>query len=169
MDRRTFMAYSAISLAGLAVQWATVEPAHLFSVLGGERVDRELVAWLEETSGRLAALPTEQRRHTVRLLDAHLATTPCPVPGTPPPGRCCSCAGPGPTPPWATGPPVIAICRRPSPPWRPGRKIPPRAGARAGARLRALPPGSRRSRVPGTAQGEVNGVQEHRRHGPGTP
>ncbi|MEU3421281.1 hypothetical protein AB0F39_22420 [Streptomyces murinus] len=75
MDRRTFMTYSAISLAGLAAQWATVEPERLSSALGGKRVDAELVDWLEETSGRLTALPTEQRQHTVRLLDAHLATT----------------------------------------------------------------------------------------------
>jgi hypothetical protein len=42
--------------------------------LGGKRVDPELVDWLEETSAKLTALPTEQRQHTIRLMDAHLAT-----------------------------------------------------------------------------------------------
>ncbi|WDO06837.1 XRE family transcriptional regulator [Streptomyces murinus] len=74
MDRRTFLTYSAISLAGPAAPWATVEPERLSSALDGKRVDGELVDRLEETSGWLTALPTEQRQHTVRLLDAHLAT-----------------------------------------------------------------------------------------------
>ncbi|MFI9272620.1 XRE family transcriptional regulator [Kitasatospora sp. NPDC052896] len=74
MDRRSFMTYSAISLAGLAAQWATIEPDRLTSALDGEQVDTELVDWLEDTSARLTALPTEQRQHTIRLMDAHLAT-----------------------------------------------------------------------------------------------
>ncbi|MEV5510044.1 helix-turn-helix transcriptional regulator [Streptomyces orinoci] len=74
MDRRSFMTYSAISLAGLAAQWARIEPERLTSALGGKRVDPELVDWLEETSTKLTALPTEQRQHTIRLMDAHLAT-----------------------------------------------------------------------------------------------
>ncbi|AUY50260.1 helix-turn-helix transcriptional regulator [Streptomyces sp. CB01881] len=74
MDRRSFMTYSAISLAGLAAQWAAIEPNRLASALDGQQVDTELVDWLEDTSGRLAALPTEQRQHTIRLMDAHLAT-----------------------------------------------------------------------------------------------
>ncbi|MET9182397.1 helix-turn-helix transcriptional regulator [Kitasatospora aureofaciens] len=74
MDRRSFMTYSAISLAGLAAQWATIEPERLASGLGRKRVDAELVDWLQETSTKLTALPTEQRQHTIRLMDAHLAT-----------------------------------------------------------------------------------------------
>ncbi|MET8627532.1 helix-turn-helix transcriptional regulator [Kitasatospora sp. NPDC004669] len=74
MDRRSFMTYSAISLAGLAAQWATIEPERLTSAPGGKRVDAELVDWLEDTSTKLTALPTEQRQHTIRLMDAHLAT-----------------------------------------------------------------------------------------------
>ncbi|MFE5586019.1 helix-turn-helix transcriptional regulator [Kitasatospora sp. NPDC056531] len=74
MDRRTFMTYSAVSLAGLAAQWAVIEPEHLRSALDGKRVDAELVDWLEATSKQLTALPTEQRQHTVRLMDAQLAT-----------------------------------------------------------------------------------------------
>ncbi|MFE7524389.1 helix-turn-helix transcriptional regulator [Kitasatospora sp. NPDC057542] len=74
MDRRTFMTYSAVSLAGLAAQWATIEPERLTSALDGRRVDDELVDWLEVTGKQLTALPTEQRQHTVRLMEAQLAT-----------------------------------------------------------------------------------------------
>ncbi|GHF70103.1 hypothetical protein GCM10018790_55020 [Kitasatospora xanthocidica] len=74
MDRRTFMTYSAVSLAGLAAQWAVIEPARLTSALDGKQVDGGLVDWLEETSKQLTVLPTEQRQHTVRLMDAQLAT-----------------------------------------------------------------------------------------------
>ncbi|MFF4378060.1 helix-turn-helix transcriptional regulator [Kitasatospora sp. NPDC001547] len=74
MDRRTFMTYSAVSLAGLAAQWAVIEPERLNSAPGGRRVDDGLVDWLEATSRELTALPTEQRQHTARLLDAQLAT-----------------------------------------------------------------------------------------------
>ncbi|MGG2465175.1 helix-turn-helix transcriptional regulator [Streptomyces sp. RGM 3693] len=74
MDRRSFMTYSAISLADLAAQWAAIEPDRLTSALGGKRVDNELVDWLEDTSAKLTGLPTEQRQHTIHLLDAHLAT-----------------------------------------------------------------------------------------------
>ncbi|MFI9321634.1 XRE family transcriptional regulator [Kitasatospora aureofaciens] len=74
MDRRSFMTFSAISLAGLAAHWAVTEPERLASAMGGKQVDAELVDWLEDTSQQLTALPTEQRQHTIRLMDAHLAT-----------------------------------------------------------------------------------------------
>ncbi|MFG2845832.1 helix-turn-helix transcriptional regulator [Kitasatospora sp. NPDC048296] len=74
MDRRSFMTFSAISLAGLAAQWATIEPERVTSALGGKRVDDDLVDWLEDTSKGLTVLPTEQRQHTIRLMDAHLGT-----------------------------------------------------------------------------------------------
>ncbi|MFJ5589121.1 XRE family transcriptional regulator [Streptomyces noursei] len=74
MDRRSFMTFSAISLAGLAGQWAVIEPERLTLAMRGKRVDAELVNWLEDTSKGLTALPTEQRQHTIRLMDAHLAT-----------------------------------------------------------------------------------------------
>ena len=74
MDRRSFMTFSAISLAGLAAHWAVIEPERLASAMGGKQVDAELVDWLEDTSQQLTALPTEQRQHTIRLMDAHLAT-----------------------------------------------------------------------------------------------
>ncbi|AXG82360.1 XRE family transcriptional regulator [Streptomyces paludis] len=74
MDRRNFMTLSAVSLAGLASQWARIEPDRLTTALNGKRVDGELINWLEDTSAKLTALPTEQRQHTARLMDAHLAT-----------------------------------------------------------------------------------------------
>ncbi|MFG2907646.1 helix-turn-helix transcriptional regulator [Kitasatospora sp. NPDC048286] len=75
MDRRSFMTFSAVSLAGLAAQWATIEPDRLTSALDGRTaVDPGLVDWLEETSAKLTTLPTEQRQHTIKLMDAHLAT-----------------------------------------------------------------------------------------------
>ncbi|MFH8385364.1 helix-turn-helix transcriptional regulator [Kitasatospora sp. NPDC018058] len=74
MDRRSFMTFSAISLAGLAAQWARVEPERVTSALDGKQVDAELVDWLEDTNRGLAALPAQQRQHTIRLMDTHLAT-----------------------------------------------------------------------------------------------
>ncbi|MEU6496870.1 hypothetical protein ABZ890_41970 [Streptomyces sp. NPDC046984] len=40
----------------------------------GKAIGDELVTLLEETTGKLAALATEQRQHTSSLLDAHPAT-----------------------------------------------------------------------------------------------
>ncbi len=70
--RRTFMTFSALALAGLSAQWATLEPDRLTVALDGRQVDAELVDWLEDTSTRLTALPTEQRQHTAKLMDAQL-------------------------------------------------------------------------------------------------
>ncbi|MFF3069852.1 helix-turn-helix transcriptional regulator [Kitasatospora sp. NPDC057904] len=75
MDRRSFMTFSAAALAGLAAQWASIEPDRLPSALAGSTaVDPGLVDWLEETSTKLTTLPTEQRQHTIKLMDAHLVT-----------------------------------------------------------------------------------------------
>ncbi|MBO0918734.1 helix-turn-helix transcriptional regulator [Streptomyces laculatispora] len=85
MDRRSFMTYSAAALAGLAAQWATIEPDRLTAALSGRTVvDTELIDWLEDTSAKLTALPTEQRQHTIKLADAHLATVTDLIDG----GRC---------------------------------------------------------------------------------
>ncbi|MFI5619596.1 helix-turn-helix transcriptional regulator [Streptomyces sp. NPDC051567] len=73
-ERRTFLASSASALAGPASQWAALAPDRLTAALGGRRVDDGLVDRLEETSTQLTALPTERRQHTVKLMDAHLAT-----------------------------------------------------------------------------------------------
>ncbi|MFE3873326.1 helix-turn-helix transcriptional regulator [Kitasatospora sp. NPDC059146] len=72
--RRTFMTFSALALAGLSAQWAVLEPDRLTTALNGNRVDAELVDWLEDTSAKLTALPTEQRQHTSKLIDAQLDT-----------------------------------------------------------------------------------------------
>ncbi|MFJ5924671.1 hypothetical protein ACIQF6_18930 [Kitasatospora sp. NPDC092948] len=72
--RRTFMTFSALALAGLSAQWAALEPDRLITALDGKHVDGELVDWLEDTSAKLTALPTEQRQHTAKLMDAQLDT-----------------------------------------------------------------------------------------------
>ncbi len=74
LDRRSFLSYGAAVLTGLAEQWALVEPGCLVAALDGKRVDADLVDWLETTSAKLTTLVTEQRQHTVALLDAHLST-----------------------------------------------------------------------------------------------
>ncbi|MFJ4901631.1 helix-turn-helix domain-containing protein [Streptomyces sp. NPDC088727] len=85
MDRRSFMTYSAAALAGLAAQWAMIETDRLSAALSGRTaVDTELIDWLEGTSAKLTALPTEQRQHTIKLADAHLATVTDLIDG----GRC---------------------------------------------------------------------------------
>ncbi|GAA4980496.1 helix-turn-helix transcriptional regulator [Kitasatospora paranensis] len=72
--RRTFMTFSALALAGLSTQWATLEPDPPATSWNGARVDAELVDWLEDTTTQLTNLPTEQRQHTAKLMDAHLET-----------------------------------------------------------------------------------------------
>ncbi|MGA5703464.1 XRE family transcriptional regulator [Peterkaempfera bronchialis] len=74
MDRRTFVTYNALSLAGLAAAWARTEPGRLTAALNGKTVDPELVDMLEANVSQLTTLPTEQRQHTANLLDAHLTT-----------------------------------------------------------------------------------------------
>jgi transcriptional regulator with XRE-family HTH domain len=74
MDRRNFMTYGALALTGLAAQWATLEPGRLTTALAGKSTDIKLVDWLEETTASLSTMPTEQRQHTARLLDAQLET-----------------------------------------------------------------------------------------------
>ncbi|MFE9454850.1 helix-turn-helix transcriptional regulator [Streptomyces sp. NPDC006739] len=74
-ERRTFLTYSALALAGLASQWADLEPERLTTATqGSTRVDGELMSWLEETGTKLSTLPTEQRQHMIKLTEAHLET-----------------------------------------------------------------------------------------------
>ncbi|KUO00037.1 helix-turn-helix transcriptional regulator [Streptomyces caeruleatus] len=74
-ERRTFLTYSALTLAGLASQWADLEPERLTTAAeGSTRVDEELMSWLEETGAKLSALPTEKRQHMNKLTEAHLDT-----------------------------------------------------------------------------------------------
>lgn len=74
MDRRNFMAFGAVALAGLSAQWADREPGRLTAALDHDRTGSDLVDWLESASTRLTGLPTEQRQHAAKLLDAHLDT-----------------------------------------------------------------------------------------------
>lgn len=73
-ERRTFLTYSALALAGLASQWAALEPDRLTAAADGTHVDEELMSWLEETGTKLSALPTEKRQHMIKLAEAHLDT-----------------------------------------------------------------------------------------------
>ncbi|WP_049580064.1 helix-turn-helix transcriptional regulator [Streptomyces sp. SBT349] len=74
VDRRAFAAYTGAALTALAHQWSLLEPSRLAGSLGGKTVDGALLTWLEDSTAQLAELATAQRQHTVRLLDAHLAT-----------------------------------------------------------------------------------------------
>ncbi|WP_406358489.1 helix-turn-helix transcriptional regulator [Streptomyces sp. NBC_00658] len=76
MDRRSFLSYSGTALASLAGQWASTEPdpSRLAGALDGQPVDEDLVDWLEGVSTRLSKVAGSDRRHTARLLDAHLIT-----------------------------------------------------------------------------------------------
>ncbi len=75
MKRRTLLGYTGAALAGLAGQWATLEPPPAAAgSRHGNAVDAEFVQWLETTGAQLTGLATEQRQHTATLLDAHLST-----------------------------------------------------------------------------------------------
>ncbi|MGW1988332.1 XRE family transcriptional regulator [Streptomyces collinus] len=76
MNRRTLLsAIPGSALVGLAGSWAGTEPAaHVGErSLPDKAVGEDVVALLEDTSGRLNALATEQRQHIAPLYDAHLA------------------------------------------------------------------------------------------------
>ncbi|MFF4903156.1 XRE family transcriptional regulator [Streptomyces sp. NPDC001068] len=73
-ERRTFLTYSALALAGLASQWATLEPDRLTPAADGTYVDDALMSWLEETGTKLTALPTEKRQYMIKLAEAHMDT-----------------------------------------------------------------------------------------------
>ncbi|GGZ05813.1 XRE family transcriptional regulator [Streptomyces poonensis] len=75
-SRRTVLtAISSTALITLAGTWAGTEawtPA--VEATSGKPVSDEFVAFLEETSARLTAMPIEHREDTAPLLEAHLAT-----------------------------------------------------------------------------------------------
>lgn len=76
-SRRTFLtAISGSALVALASTWASTETWALTGepAPGGKAVGEELVTLLEETSARLTVQATEQRQHTVGLIDALLTT-----------------------------------------------------------------------------------------------
>lgn len=76
-SRRHFLtAISGTALVSLASTWATADrwAQTTGRIQSGKKVEDDLVVMLEETSVRLAGLPTEQRQHTAPLLDALLTT-----------------------------------------------------------------------------------------------
>jgi transcriptional regulator with XRE-family HTH domain len=74
MKRRNLLAYTGVALAGLAGQWAVLEPPPAAGSTRGADVGEEFVRWLETTGTQLTGLATEQRQHTAALLGAHLST-----------------------------------------------------------------------------------------------
>ncbi len=74
MERRTFLSISGTALSTLAASWAAGPGGTLAQAHEGKAIGDDLVTLLEETTGKLTALATEQRQHTSSLLDAHLAT-----------------------------------------------------------------------------------------------
>ncbi|UQI48223.1 helix-turn-helix domain-containing protein [Streptomyces sp. HU2014] len=72
MDRRNFVAYTAVSLTGFAHEWATATPAAFAAAQQGKPVDADLVGSLESISRNLTTAPTAQRQYTAPLLDDQL-------------------------------------------------------------------------------------------------
>ncbi|MFI9604023.1 XRE family transcriptional regulator [Streptomyces sp. NPDC004069] len=74
-SRRTFLtAISGSALITLASTWASADTWAWANNDGTKAVGEDLVTLLEETSARLTAQATEQRQHTVPLIDALLTT-----------------------------------------------------------------------------------------------
>lgn len=74
MDRRSFLVLSSSTLIDVAADWARIEPRHLSQALGGQRVDEELLQWLEQRSSELRALAARPHPQVSGLIDAHLNT-----------------------------------------------------------------------------------------------
>jgi hypothetical protein len=74
-DRRAFLALTTGALAGIAHDWATIEPGRLTSALHGRRVDTTLLAWLETRTDELRALTNTNAPECTALIDALLKTT----------------------------------------------------------------------------------------------
>ncbi|MFE0632643.1 XRE family transcriptional regulator [Streptomyces sp. NPDC058864] len=73
-DRRAFLVMTAAAVAGVAQQWAATEPGRLTSALGGQRVDGQLVVWLEQRCADLRALTAVSGEQLRTVVDAHLDT-----------------------------------------------------------------------------------------------
>ncbi|RLV09056.1 hypothetical protein CTZ27_06850 [Streptomyces griseocarneus] len=73
MDRRNFVAYTAASLTGFALEWATTSPAAFAAARQGRPVDSDLVSSMEAISRSLTTAPTAQRQYTAPLLDDQLS------------------------------------------------------------------------------------------------
>lgn len=74
MERRTFLTISGAAVTTLAANWATSAASALTQARDGRPVGEDLVTFLETSTQQLAGLGSEQRQHTINLLDAHLAT-----------------------------------------------------------------------------------------------
>lgn len=74
-DRRGFLALTTGALAGLAADWATIEPERLTGALAGRRVDQTLLAWLETQTIALRALTNTSAPECTTLVHALLRTT----------------------------------------------------------------------------------------------
>ncbi|MEU6381645.1 XRE family transcriptional regulator [Streptomyces sp. NPDC046909] len=61
-------------MTALAVDWAVGATGALAQARDGKPVGEDLVTFLENSTHQLAGLGTEQRQHTLTLLDAHLST-----------------------------------------------------------------------------------------------
>ncbi|QCX82240.1 hypothetical protein C9F11_43300 (plasmid) [Streptomyces sp. YIM 121038] len=72
-DRRAFLAYTSSALLAVAASWPGAAPLPLTSRGTADRVDGELVDWLEQRAGDLAEL-TPRLPAANRLVDAHLRT-----------------------------------------------------------------------------------------------
>lgn len=74
MERRTFLTISGAAVTALAADWAIGATGALAHACDGKPVGDDLVTLLETSSQQLASLGTDQRQHTITLLDAHLST-----------------------------------------------------------------------------------------------
>lgn len=74
-DRRAFLALTMGALAGLAHDWATIDPERLAGALHGRRVDATLLAWLETRTDELRALTNTNAPECTALVHALLKTS----------------------------------------------------------------------------------------------
>ncbi|MFJ8078756.1 XRE family transcriptional regulator [Streptomyces sp. NPDC096176] len=74
-DRRGFLVLTTGGLAGLAADWATIEPERLTGALAGRRVDKTLLAWLETQTIELRALTNTSAPECTTLVHALLKTS----------------------------------------------------------------------------------------------
>jgi len=74
-DRRAFLAVGAAALAGVAQQWATVEPGRLHGALHGRRVDSTLLAWLETRTDELRTMTNTNAPECTDLVHSLLRTS----------------------------------------------------------------------------------------------
>ncbi|MGQ4390122.1 XRE family transcriptional regulator [Streptomyces sp. SAS_270] len=74
LNRRTLLGLAPATLAALAQQWATLDPALAASAANGQTVAPEFVTWLETSVQHLTTMATADRQHTAQLLDSYYDT-----------------------------------------------------------------------------------------------